>query len=392
MEPATEDSSRSTRSLHELFLDCAADFKNSEKRHRLLIILLSRIRHLLRVLTISYLLFLSVLCVALHWFAEANITLVFISFLPAIAWVIPLGALLLLSLPFSWRLALLQFLAAAAYVWFYMDFEIASPANTALGAKSLTVLSYNRGQHHNQSFEPFIDETQPDVIVLQEAFGRSQLFRNNPRFADFPFIRGVSEFVVASKYPIGEITIISTQDSKKPRHHAARFEIDFDGTPIAIYAVHQPTLRDTLGYYRHGSFLYGILGFPGTPWGEIRKKEDTFWSKRADNALKLAEAIASDELPTIAAGDFNMPDHGMIYRSFASRLNDAHEESGGGFGYTVPGRNSLTSFGPWLRLDYIFSSSAWKTISFVTEAKRTSQHRAIAATLSIDPKEALLAE
>ena len=372
--------------IRDLLRRTLAPLQDRENRHRLLTTFLSKIHLFLRLLTGAYLIFLLFLCVALHWFAETNITLIFITFLPATIWLLPLAALFLLSLPISWHLALLQGLAAAAYIWFYMDFEISASRAATPKKKSLTILTYNRGQHRNQSFEPFVSNTEPDIIVLQEAYGRAQLFRNNRQFSDYLFVEGKSDFVVLSKYPLGKITPIPAVERTRTRRFAARFEVDFDGTPIALYAVHQPTLRDTLGYYRRGSFLFGLFGIPGTSWGEIRAEEEAFWAERTSNARKLSESIANDELPAIAAGDFNMPDHGAIYRAFANRLNDAHEESGRGFGYTFPGHSEgyLTVFGPWLRLDYIFSAPPWKTINLVTETDRASQHRAVAATLTLD--------
>ena len=37
-----------------------------------------------------------------------------------------------------------------------------------------TIISYNRGQHGNQSLQPFKNRERPDIIALQEAANRAR--------------------------------------------------------------------------------------------------------------------------------------------------------------------------------------------------------------------------
>ena len=61
----------------------------------------------------------------------------------------------------------------------------------------------------------------------------------------------------------------------------------------------------------------------------------------------LAEVIENDPRPKLAVGDFNMPNHGRVYHRMTRNLSDAFEESGRGYGFTMPGktRNPLALFG-----------------------------------------------
>lgn len=347
--------------------------------------IVTRTRLLLWIATAVYFALLLPFCVALHWWAERDMILAFCSFLPATLWILPAAALATISLPFSPRLFLLQCLGAAVYVWIFMDYGTPAAPRPAPSDRVLTVLSYNRGQHRGHSIEPFKDAVLPDIVVLQESFGRARLYADDPRFGEYPHVRGDSEFVVLSKFPIKGVRYLTYPALGEKINISVRFEIDFNGTPVALYAVHMPTLREVLGRYRSGALLYGIIGLPFTPWHEARKAQEDYWEQRTRLGRTLAEAAAADELPAILAGDFNTPDHGAIYHAFASRFTDAHEERGCGFGYTFPGTGESfpTGHRPWLRLDYVFSSRAWETLRFTTEPAGASQHRAIAATLGL---------
>ena len=162
---------------------------------------------------------------------------------------------------------------------------------------------------------------------------------------------------------------------------AARFEVDWQGRKVAVYAVHLPTPRDLLLWYRKGAFLYGVLGFPGSPLAARRAQYQEFWDGQIAMTQQLLDAIEEDPLPALVAGDFNAPSLGYIQKLLARQLVDAHEEAGRGSGFTFPGytRNPLSLGGPWMRLDYLLASRDWQAQWCVTESGRRSQHQAVAA-------------
>jgi vancomycin resistance protein VanJ len=247
--------------------------------------------------------------------------------------------------------------------------------------KSLTILTYNRGQHQNQSLQPFKNLTRPDVIALQEAGGLADRYAAAEGYEIFTYTRDEGEFTLLSRYPILNSLPVNAPSLSLPYPSAARFEIDFEGTRIAIYSVHTLSPRDTLLYYRRGAFLYGLIGLPGTPLSTKRQVNQVFWDRRIEEVHALQKIMSEDPLPTLVVGDFNAPSGGYIHRSFCLSFKDAHRASGHGFGYSFPGEthNPLSLGGPWMRIDYLFCDADWEPVWCLTEADRTSQHRAVTA-------------
>ena len=330
---------------------------------------------------------LLMLIVSFRWIGEKNLTLAFLLYLPRNAFLIP--SLLLFLPAILWhRLSALALLTGSVFfVFLGLDFRAGkAPApNPSTPGNSVTVLTYNRGQHMNQSLRPFKAHTKPDLILLQEACGRAAGYLKAEGYEEFPHAVDVGEFTLLSRYPIldAEPVILRAGEASPPI--AARFTIDFDGTEIAVYSIHTISPRDTLKYYRRGAFLYGIIGVPGTAFAKKRRANQAYWDARVEEARLLRDYIEADPLPAIIAGDFNAPAGGYIHQLFRSRFHDAHATVGHGFGYTFPGttRNPLSRGGPWMRIDYLFCNEAWEPVWCVTESDRPSQHRAVSAQFKI---------
>ncbi|MDG2124925.1 MAG: endonuclease/exonuclease/phosphatase family protein [Verrucomicrobiales bacterium] len=303
----------------------------------------------------------------------------------------PLALLFPLCAFLAKKTAIVIALTSILHLTAFMDFECSRwmTAQSSESTRSLTILSYNRGQHNNASLQPFKNQTKPDVIALQDAKHRGNNYRKATAYSEFDHIEEVGEFVVLSKYPIITASPVSTSSatptSQANSPAAARFVIDFHGNHISLYVAHLPTPRDWVNSVKRGGFIYGMIGLPGTPWGDSRIAYSKFWKNQKTAVRNLVKAADNDPLPTIIAGDINVVDTGAIYRTLTSRLSDAHDRAGAGYGFTFPGktRNPAALFQPWLRLDYILSGSGWTTTKFVTEKSRPSQHRAIAATLAL---------
>lgn len=378
--------------IDKIFENLGSTLQNRESRHSL-----ARKFHLLAtislaIITVIYLIFLIFLTIGIHWFAERNVALAFFSYLPPQFWILPLPVLLVPSLLCSRKLALCQLLILLGFVFLHMDYQLRPFSRFAPDPGAFTILSYNRGQHRNQSLQPFKNKIFPDAVALQGAKRRGNRYAAAPEYQEFPFVDEIGEFVLLSKFPITGKERVTLPLGERDYGVAGRFLLDFHGQTIAVYNVHLPTPRDVLSYYRRGAFLYGIFGVPGTPWGAKRKANQKYWDHRVRLASEFALILENDPLPFVAVGDFNMPHHGVAYRLFTRNLEDAHKKAGHGFGYTFPGytRNPLTLGGPWLRLDYAFCNDGWKTRDFLTENERTSQHRAVAASFSlIRPREEL---
>ncbi|WP_397384430.1 endonuclease/exonuclease/phosphatase family protein, partial [Prosthecobacter sp.] len=308
-------------------------------------------------LTITYIGFCIILWIAMGLVGEKNITSAFLLYIPPMTWLLPFLVLLPLALIFHRGCFLAQIATVTLLLWGWLGYGL---EHTHGGGSNrldnvLTIMTYNRGQHMNQSLQPFKNATNPDIIAFQEASGRADGFLRSPDYAEFEHGVSVGEFTLISRYPITESSLLGAPDSPT-NGGVARFVIDWNGHPVSIFVVHLRTPREVLNSYRRGAFLWGVLGMPGTPWAEKRRQYQTFWDGQIGDVERILNAVRTESNPCIVVGDFNAPSTGWIYRSITKELGDAHSASGSGFGFTFPGvtHNPLSLGGPWMRIDYVF--------------------------------------
>lgn len=327
---------------------------------------------------------LLLLAAFLKFVGEGNVTSAFLLYLPLSIWWLPAVPLALAGAAFH-RKSLLGLILVMA--WFALGFVgwrwQSEAAGSSSPAESLRIMTYNRGQHGNQSLQPFKQATRPDVIAFQEAPGRAAGYAAAAEYAEFVSTLSVGEHTLLSRFPIAEGKHLPALPGKSPK--AARFVLDWNGRQIAIYSVHLQTPREVLEAQMRGAFLSGILGFPGSPFEGTRKKLQQFWDDQIADAEIVLEQARKDPLPVILAGDFNAPHVGAIHRLITQDFRDSHAEAGAGTGLTFPGstRNPLSAGGPWLRIDYVFFNQDWKALRCITEQDRPSQHRAVTAELEL---------
>lgn len=355
---------------------------------RLLLLFKVLLRKLTLFLSVSWLAWLLVLGLALRWVGERNVATAALLYLPQVVWLLPLLPLMALALLVHRRCLLACAVGLLLSTWLLLGFQWqgggAGPAVS--GQEMLSVMTNNHGQSMNQSLRPFKNAMQPDVLVLQEAKGRAAGYLASPDYQEFKHGVSLGEHTFLSRFPILE-SVLLDQAPQGNGARPARVVIDWQGTRVSVYSVHQMTPRHTLATYRRGAFLWGLLGLPGTPWAEKRLYYQDFWDRQINDVRHLLTLVEADSLPAIVAGDFNAPACGYVHRLVSSVLGDAHLEAGQGLGYTFPGTTSsiISLGGPWMRIDYIFYNQKWRTMECVTEAKRASQHRAVFAKAMLLP-------
>ena len=324
------------------------------------------------------------LFLAMRFVGECNVTTAFLLYLPPSLWLLPLPIMAIMGLLFCRRLMLPMTGLLLLWAWIGLGYRLGGEDGTSEVAPgdNLTVITYNRGQHGGQSFQPFKNLIQPDLVCMQEAGNRADTFKRDPGYAEFVHAASVGEHTLLSRFPLVQPGVLVTRPGGKGSC-AARFVVDWQGRSVAVYSVHLQTPRDTLKSLARGGFLYGVLGFPGSPWEEKKRLTQNFWDQQMADVDYLLAQVRLETLPVIVAGDFNAPNVGWIYQRLAGELQDSHAQAGRGFGFTFPGktRNPLSLGGPWLRIDYVFAGSAWQVTRSTVEADRGSQHRAVAATL-----------
>jgi len=348
---------------------------------------LAVIRRIVTTLTVLFIASLFLVALGLRFVGEHNVTSGFLLYLPRQIFLLPLPFLMVITIPFAWKQVVVQVAAALAFVVFAMgwQFRAAQPEPPKSGLLTLTVLTYNRGENQGQSLQPFKDQIQPDVIVLQDAPGRAAGYTKAAGYSEFLYAQSVGEFTILSRYPLIGASPVTVVSNGVPVSIAARFELDVAGQKVVVFGVHFRSPRDHLRGYWRGAFLYGILGLPGTPFSEKRQRLQAWWDDRLSQVDQFRLVIDRETLPVLVAGDFNAPAGGVVHQRLVKGLSDAHLSAGRGFGFTFPGTtgNPLSLGGPWMRIDYIFAGREWRVGRCVTEERRQSQHRALAATFSL---------
>lgn len=339
---------------------------------------------LLKAFVTCYPPLLLILALCFRYLGEKNLFFAYLLYLPPLLWWLPI----LISLPvvLFWRIGWVPFAASLAFCAMHFPaFERQHMPEKTLRKESvreLVVMTHNMGQQGKQDLSGFLQSVTPDVLTLQESNLRGQRIALWPPSRQFPHHLSIGEHTLLSRYSIlSSEKLVSS--SGGGRSYGVRFVVDWQGREVAIYSVHLQSPRETLYFLTRGGFLYGLLGYPGSPWESKRVKYEQFWRSQISDATELLKHIRADSLPCIVAGDFNATDLGHIHQMLTRELGDAHAQAGRGTGYSFPGqtRNPLSAGGPWMRIDYIFFNRSWKALSCRTERGRPSQHLAVAARL-----------
>ena len=173
-------------------------------------------------------------------------------------------------------------------------------------------------------------------------------------------------------------------------------EISFENDPnnfcifsdLVIYKDTVRVFNGHLGSIRLQSDDYEFFGDPNGP--EYPEKKDAgqriiqrlklAFEKRALQAEKVAEIIASSPYPVIFCADLNDTPVSYCYRQFNELLDDAFVQSGNGIGQTYIGKV------PSNRIDYIFYDDQFESANFQTHQTNLSDHKPISCELDLNPE------
>ncbi len=337
----------------------------------------ARAHRLLRKLTVGYAIFLFCLLVALEWWAEAWLPLGLLIFAPPILFALPLAVLAPLALwTRCWSLCGVHLACLAAVLLFFTTYRLHSPGSNA----ELTVITHNVGQGNRAAFVDSFPAEKPDAVLLQDVahadFRETEYRRRYPSYRN----RGVAQFILLTPHEIESAEpVIGALWRGKPI--AARFVIKVGGRSLAIYNVHLPTPRSSLKHVFSPRVALEMLWLSKAPTDGFSSYRD-WLDARVTLARSLVGVFEKEPLPFIVGGDFNMPDHGMVYHTFARKLTDAFASEGHGWGLTFPGARDgrITALlGHWLRLDYWFAGKGWTAVDCRVGNDMHSQHRAVLA-------------
>lgn len=265
--------------------------------------------------------------------------------------------------------ALLLMPALLAFCVGYGAMFIPHTAQAAADSVQMRVLTYNL-KAQTQVMQPALEviiAADADVVALQElseemaGYLAAELAQRYPYQAlhtlpDNP-IPGQG---VLSRYPIA--------DDEYWRIYQAmqRLTLNVAGQPVAFYNAHPVQPISANGFTR-----------------------------RAEEISHLLERTASETVPVLLAGDFNMSDQSADYWRIAARYQDAYQAAGWGLGFTFPA--TIPYFGggqfapaifewipPLVRLDYVFHDAAFESLDAQVLADAGgSDHLPVMATLAL---------
>ncbi len=303
-----------------------------------------------------------------------------LAYLPRIALALPLpfitAALLLCGLR---RLLVSQALALVLVLFPLMGLVLPWPTGAAHGPK-IRVLSFNidSASGGEDAIAAEVARYAPDVVVMQEIgrSGASLASRFAPRY---PAIEVSTQFLIASRYPIVSIAeparIPLYGNQRSPRF--LQLVLDTPLGKIALYDVHPISPREGLSAIRGRGLRREILS------GRLLAGANAS-VLRANNLLRdlqvqaIAARAAREPYPVLIAGDTNLPGLSAIFHRHLDGYRDGFVDAGSGFGYTFP-----TNRAPWMRIDRILASDAFRFVRFEVGRSKVSDHRCVVADLEL---------
>jgi len=300
---------------------------------------------------------------------------------PPQMWLVFLAVIALAAWRMNRRLALLCIGTAVVFagpLWEWRTHRPAISKDLWRDTKALRVLTVNRGDHHGHSSAPFVMQQQPDLLAIQDSITPYAYIPGAPEYAALANQSRVSEFLLLSRYPITKAQLLKTQLSADPRRPAyqfkgARFEIDFNGTPVAVYNVHMPSPRRDMHQLAHSPSLETLAA--------LRR----YWRDHQTMIEDFCARIDAETMPVVVLGDWNQPPIGPNYRRLIHKLQDSHTQAGLGYGWSFPGDwwTPFTAGNVWLRLDLVLCSHDWLVLNSEVEPESESQHAAVSAVLHL---------
>lgn len=193
------------------------------------------------------------------------------------------------------------------------------------GGPSLTVMSYNvLGRNRDYDAMAEVLRVSPaDIVLLQEIGNAAELLNRLQSLYYGSPVHAVAErnraLLIISRYPL---------TSLEPLKSIQRAVVHTDCGDIYLWNLHGPK-----------------------PFEDVSSRDRTVEMLVAD--------MQARQVPSIAAGDFNMTERSAAYQYFRQHFGNAHEKAGFGLGATfpAPGRNLGRFLPAMIRIDHVFYSN-----------------------------------
>ncbi len=264
-------------------------------------------------------------------------------------WVVALPLVVLLPLA-GWhsRYNLIPLLAGALIVFGpFMGFNLPFGKTEAVDGKTLRVLTCNiaNGKCNLEALSTLIAESQTDIVALQECPRDMAAALKLP--SGWKHIQE-SDLAVLSQFPLRRVSLVSVTDPTHswPRGCGLQVIVEAPDQSLVFSSVHLTSPRYGLQHLLDRHTLVNLS----------RKElliEET--RRRWQSSRSVQQAVASQKLPVIVAGDFNMPTTSSIYRELWKGYSNAFSIAGLGYGWTE--RADVRGIPVRVRIDHILAGN-----------------------------------
>lgn len=298
-----------------------------------------------------------------HWFVTSLL------FSPRWVVALPLIVLIPWTLRVRWRLSFFYLVHAILILFPIHGFQLhRGSAATVNGGQVLTVLTCNvgGGPLDEEQFLKLVNDHQIDALLLQECM---------PAVAEALFDRlgwhrqQRHQIVIGSPHVLGEVRVLARQ----PKDHyevvaAIACELNWPpGDSTQLVSLHLPTFRPAFEKLQRFDTNEGpaALESRGKIYREVAKQ--------------AREQVHEGKMPTVVAGDFNVPIESVFYREYWSDLQNAFSLSGFGFGYTKYTRIH------GVRIDHVLADHQWTVLDAHVGPDLGGDHRPVIVQLERTP-------
>ncbi|MEG1634127.1 MAG: endonuclease/exonuclease/phosphatase family protein [Rikenellaceae bacterium] len=253
----------------------------------------------------------------------------------------------------------------------------------------LKVATYNiHGSNSKEFYLDLIDimtylnNEKVDVVCFQE-FSDDSTKRIDPIFKVYPYnitftanVKGM-QLAIFSKYPLIDPKFIRFKETS---NSAMLADVIYNSRPIRIFNIHFQTTN--INQSKTEIAQVKDLGIEN-PIG--KQAFDVVMQRVAGNASQRSEQVTAirhriDSIlvdkPMIVCGDFNDTPSSYTYHQISKGMNDGFKTCGKGYAYTYKPLYKL------FRIDYIFYSSVFKGVKYISPSKIWSDHNPVLLELN----------
>lgn len=288
--------------------------------------------------------------------------LLFVGLLPALRW----------ARPTALRAGALM---VGVYCFGLLDLRLGLGRLEPDGTEMLRVMELNagagsRGGPKAATIVAALTQAQPDIVVVAECSVR--LLEAIEAMGGWHARRSNTSLCLASRHAVLSWEARDPVDFWREGGAGAiaRATLDTPGGVIRVGLVHLETPRDALDNYADLSTIPTL--------GTVTRQNIA--QRERESRVARTWIFSGESLPTIVAGDLNLPIESAIYRRHWSELRNAFSRSGVGLGTTKRTRR-------WgIRIDHILTTEHFATRSARIGQSVGSDHLPLLAELTLSPR------